>query len=39
MTEGGGKQSTLGSGDTTDIDLLRQEKSNSGGVGGPTAYF
>ena len=39
MVEGGGKQSNSRSGDTTDPDLLGQETSKSGGVGGPTAYF
>ena len=39
VAEGGIKQNTSGSGDTTAPDLLEQETGNSGGVGGPAAYF
>ena len=39
MVEGSVKNSPSGIGDTSDMDLLRQETGNSGGVGDNTAYF
>ena len=39
LVEGGVGQSASGSGDTTAPDLHWQEASDSGGVGGFTAYF
>ena len=39
VAEGGDRKITSGSGYTTAPDLLGQETGNSGGVGGPTAYF
>ena len=39
LAKGGGKQIASGSRDTTATDLLGRETGNSGGVGGPTAYF
>ena len=33
------EKSPLGSGDTAAPDICGQETGNSGGVGGPTAYF
>ena len=39
VAEGGGEQSTSGSGDTTTPDLIGQETGKSGGMGGPTAHI
>ena len=39
MAEGGGGQRTLGSGDTTALDLLVQEAGGIGGMGGLTSYL
>ena len=39
VKEGGDRQSTSGSGDTTDPDLIGQEAGGSGGMGDLTAYL